>query len=329
MVRGLASLGFWRGLLWVLEMRSPHEWIIKALLQKSISKGRLLPLYHRLQRTHGRLREFHPKARSEYAAKLYADLLPWSSLRGANMVEIGTGWVPVLPLILHVMGAGRIDTYDLSRHLQKGLTVASLPLLRQCLPDVARRTGLNVEKLEGGLQELIVKATTADRILAEANISYHAPANASATRHKDKSIDIVYSNLVLEHVTPRALDKILCESYRILRDGGFCWHNIDFSDHYAATQPHLSPINFLRYSDSFWSLVGQNDILYQNRMRRSQYVERFVAAGFAVVACVDHLSERVVAELKQGFRVSAEFRNLDERDLAVTASRFVLRKQGK
>ena len=55
---------------------SSSAWLPKALAQKAISMLGLLPMYHRAQRRGGRLKNFHPLARSEYAAKLAADVAP-------------------------------------------------------------------------------------------------------------------------------------------------------------------------------------------------------------------------------------------------------------
>src|SRR4051812_19012841 len=100
-----------------------HLWVAKALAQSFVCRTHLLGLYHFGQRSRGRLRAFHPRSRIEYAAKLYSDIQGLRDVEGAVIVEVGTGWVPVVPLALHLMGAARIVTYDLNRHLQPGLTL--------------------------------------------------------------------------------------------------------------------------------------------------------------------------------------------------------------
>src|SRR5665213_3487845 len=109
--------------------RGSSGWISKALSLKTISALGLLPLYHQMQARAGRLRSFHPSSRIEYAAKLYQDV---GSIERFNIVEIGTGWVPVVPVGLYLLGAQKVISFDLSRHLQRNLTIEALPKFRDC-----------------------------------------------------------------------------------------------------------------------------------------------------------------------------------------------------
>ncbi len=303
---------------------SHYSWIPKAVAQKAVSTMGLLPLYHRAQRRGGRLRAFHPSARSEYAAKLVIDTRDFVPLAGASLIEIGTGWVPVVPLLLHLMGAARCLTFDLNRHLQPELTLSIVPLLAECFPDLVRRTGMDPAPWHDRL-ELLRGASTFEALLERAGIEYRAPGDASQTGLPAASADIVYSNLVLEHVTPAALGAIHREAARVLRPTGVAWHNVDFSDHYAATNKQLLPINFLRYSDRFWNLLGQNDILYQNRWRRSHHVAEFEAAGLSVARAVDHRVDELRPVLDDGFPLQPEYAGIDHDELCVTSTRFVLK----
>src|SRR5690348_15254121 len=117
-----------------------HMWIPKAIAQKAISGLGMLPLYHRAQQIGGRLKDFHPATRVEYAGKLAKDV-GLERLAGAKVVEIGTGWVPVVPIGLYLLGVQSIDTFDLSKHLQPKLTMSALGKMRDCLLDLATRSG--------------------------------------------------------------------------------------------------------------------------------------------------------------------------------------------
>lgn len=299
------------------------RWMPKALAQKTISKLGLLRLYHRGQQTAGRLKNFHPDARVEYAAKLYADLAAHASIEGASMVEIGTGWVPVLPLALYLLGAKQIISYDLNRHLQPELTMRCVPLLRDCLPEIVRRTGADPAPLRQRLA-LLEQAGSIGELFALAGITYHAPADASRTGLADGSVDVVYSNLVLEHVTPAALESISIEARRILKPTGVCWHNVDFSDHYAATRRGMSKINFLAYSQRFWGRYGQNDILWQNRWRGADYRALFKRLRFELLAEIQHPSDEIRDDLSAGLKLDPAFSRFDADELSILSTRFVL-----
>lgn len=301
-----------------------HVWIAKAIVQSVVCKLGLIRAYYKGQQKVGRLNDFHPLTRSEYAAKLHADIADFARLDGASIVEIGTGWVPVVPLLLHAMGARNIVTFDLNRHLQADLTMRAIGLLPECLSDIHRRTGVDTGPMLDRLNRL-ASAKSLTQALSMANIDYRAPADASKSWLPRKSVDILYSNLVLEHIPVEPLKAIHLEARRILAPGGVCWHNIDYSDHYAATHSGLSEINFLRYSRRFWERVGNNDILYQNRLRRSAHLGLMQECGFEVLKCVDHHSPSAQVALATGFSAHPEFGALAEQDLLVSASRVVIR----
>jgi len=295
-----------------------HRWVGKALAQKTISALHLLPLYHQGQQWAGRLRNFHPNARIEYAGKLASEV-GLVRLAGARVAEIGTGWVPVIPMGLHLLGVASIESFDLSRHLRPGLTLRAASLLAECIPDLARRAGADPGTLRARAAALAA-APTLEALLEAMKFTYHAPADFSQSRIAPQSIDIVYSNLVLEHVTPSALRGILRESRRVLRPDGRCWHTVDYTDHYSHTLRGLSPLNFMRYGRRFWDALGQNDILYQNRLRRSDYVRAFEESGFEIESVRDFALPPAAAR-----EVHADFAHYSTGDLRCGSSRFVLK----
>lgn len=301
-----------------------HSWVVKALLQKAVCSAGLLPLYYAGQRTFGRLNNWHPARRIEYAAKLWLDTADLVPLADATVVEIGTGWVPVVPLGLHLMGAGRIVTFDLNRHFQAELTLRSVPLLRDCIGEIQRRTGLDPAPLHARLDRLMT-ADSPETLLRLAGIEYRAPADASRSGLPSGSVDLVYSNLVLEHIPESALRAIHAESRRILKPEGVAWHNVDYSDHYAATNRHVSATNFLRYSARFWSAVGNNDILWQNRLRKSQHQALLAASGLTQLRCVDHGIEGWPAAQQRVPALHDDWAATTDEDLRTTSSRFVVR----
>lgn len=292
-----------------------HRWIGKAILQRTISDLKLLPLYHVGQRVMGRLKNFSPADRLQYAGKLAADI-GLDKLQGARVVEIGTGWVPVVPMGLHLLGAGSIDTFDLSRHLQPELAVKSRLMLPMCVGELAQRAGAQV----GDIQKRLAKMPRDSwaEIAHHMRLSYRAPDDFRYSGIPDASVDVVYSNLVLEHIPPDVMWSILQECRRILKPGGVCWHNVDFTDHYSHTFRNLSPINFLRYGPKLWRLAS-NDILYMNRMRRIDYIRLFTSAGFTVTKshAYDMDDGRMV-------KVHPDFAGYSREELRCTACRFVL-----
>ena len=174
-----------------------HRWVAKAFLQKGISRLGLLPVYHAGQRVVGRLKDFDPQDRLQYAGKLAADI-GVDRLRGARVVEIGTGWVPVVPMGLHLLGAASIETFDLSRHLQPELSEQARLMLGRHLGELAQRAGAQVTELQSRLNQ--VPRDSWREIAHHMRIVYRAPEDFCYSGIPDASVDVVYSNLVLEHL---------------------------------------------------------------------------------------------------------------------------------
>ncbi|MBI3776336.1 MAG: methyltransferase domain-containing protein [Gammaproteobacteria bacterium] len=268
------------------------RWMLKALIQKFLAASKLVHTYHFLQRHLGRLPQFQPKTRIEYVAKLYVDVRPFIAIREASFVEIGTGWVPIVPIGLYLLGAESIDTYDLYRHVQKDMTLRCIQQYQSCLDELHRRSGVSREYIQSRY-ETLAQITDIDTLFKTCGIRYHAPHDFSKSSLATRSIDILYSNLVLEHVSIQALDDIHREALRVLKNEGLCWHNVDCTDHYSHDDPSVSPINFLKYGEKQWARWGQNGFVYQNRMRATQYDERFKGIGFDIINETKYISDEI------------------------------------
>ena len=118
-------------------------------------------------------------------------------------------------------------------------------------------------------------------------IRYSAPADAADTGLSSGSIDACISTNTLEHIPLSSLKEIFTEVFRLLRSGGICSVKIDYSDHYSHTDPKISKLNFLKYSDEEWEAYNHT-MHYQNRLRHGDYVNLFSSLGFQILveSCV-------------------------------------------
>ena len=73
------------------------------------------------------------------------------------------------------------------------------------------------------------------------------------------------------------------EGKRLLRPGGLAIHHIDYSDHFAHSDPRLSPIHFLQYSEKQWARYAGNRYMYMNRLRHDDMLRLFEEAGHRIV----------------------------------------------
>jgi SAM-dependent methyltransferase len=240
-------------------------------------------------------------------------------LSGRTYLEIGTGWYPTFPTCFSLLGADRCLTYDLYRLLDFRLTQLMAARLSAHLGTIAQRTGVAEHDLRERLTT-ITEATDVDDFLQRARIEYHAPADASATTLPARSVDIVFSNSVLEHVTGDTLDALMRETRRLLKPGGLAIHSVNCGDHYAYFDRRITQINYLRYTDSQWRLWN-NDLQYQNRLRADDFIASAKRAGLKIVLNVQRPRPELLASIAS-MTIAPEFRRYSPEQLCTTSVTF-------
>ena len=129
----------------------------------------------------------------------------------------------------------------------------------------------------------LAAATTRDAALAACGARLLIGADALAAI-PDGAIDLVISDVVLEHVRRDALPGLLAGLARVSAPGALGRHAIDIHDHVGGG------LNTLRFAPGFWesAWVGRSG-LYVNRMGLGAMVAAFQAAGFSA-----EVTERLV-----------------------------------
>jgi len=132
-------------------------------------------------------------------------------------------------------------------------------------------------------------------------------------------IDAIASTNTFEHIPEAEIYEIIKTMYDMLNDEGLCSIIVDYSDHYAHTDPNIGPRNFLRFSDKQWERHNHN-CHYQNRLQHSQYISAFARAGFDVeVARVTRAPDKLPDYIDEKFR--------GFEDLNAISAHFLLRKR--
>lgn len=231
-------------------------------------------------------------------------------IRG-DVLEVGSGWVPVIPLLFHLCGARRVVMTDIERLMDAQTIERARQVVGAELGRVARELGLD-------------EAEAAARLRSGFDPDYLVGWDSA--RHPAGSVDVVVSRAVLEHVPPPAIEAWTADFSRILRPGGVMCHVIDNSDHWEHHDKTLSRIDFLRYEDGlFWRLACRDPQAYQNRLRHSDYLALFRRHGWTAVVDEGTPDEKCLRDLRT-LPLASPFRGRDPRDLAILSSVFVLRR---
>lgn len=304
------------------------NWRIKGVLQKllSVAPGGVR-INDLLQQTVGGLRNFESNVATKVSDwAILADHMTQLGmpLQGRRYLEIGTGWFPTLPVCFSLGGAEHCATFDLVHHLNPRLTTRMLTLLSSHLPAIADAAVQPRAAVEAAYTDLI-GANSVPALLERARIDYHAPADAAATPLPPESVDVVFSNSVLEHVPPAVIRRLMEESRRILRPGGLSIHSANCGDHYAYFDSSITPINYLTYSERAWRF-WDNRLLYQNRLRPIDFLDMAEQAGLEVVRAIYRPRPELFDALPR-LAIAPEFQSYKPEQLCCTSVDFVARKR--
>ena len=298
------------------------HWKVKVLAQFVLSR---LPageqINHRLQMRNGSLSDATIAHRIPIIAERLAFLSRHGSVQSAKVLEVGTGWIPLNPLLLYLLGADEIHTYDHVRHLRFGSAKRCVAVLERAVPHLAAALPVDEASLRRRLEPLKL-ASTLDELLARARIIYRAPADACQSGLAEKSVDLFYSYAVLEHVSREVVVGLTRESARVLKPSGIAFHVIGCQDPYNGRG--VSKVDFLQHPEWAWKFFVKNRISYHNRMREKEYLGIFTSFGAEVVAAQNEVDPHDV-ELVRRMKVDKQFSGMTAEELAVNRSEVIYR----
>ena len=159
------------------------------------------------------------------------------------------------------------------------------------------------------------------------NITYIAPADAGRVDLPGASFDIYLSTNFLEHIAREELLHILRHGKGLLKPGGLSVHLIDNSDHNARELYGAARFDFLRFDDAEWAGMDDDRTKNTNRLRSSEYIPIFEAAGFSILETQATIDYEARAAIKAGaLPLSPRFRDMAADDLATRTSLITARK---
>ena len=245
------------------------------------------------------------------------------SVRGATICEIGAGWHPTIPLCFYLAGAGSVQATDINRHMDDRIAMQALDALEPHLDKIVHCAKSDAGATRKRLNRLR-NADSLEHMLSIAGIIYrHGPTAGPIAYCAPGSIDIVYSNNVLEHVPAPEINKLSHDTARALRTGGVAVHAVACNDHYAHFDRSISFVNFLQYSDEEWE-KWDNGILWQNRLRAPDFV-RLCNIPAARLVYRQQYTRPGSLEAIKGMSIPERFAGYALEDLAATTVHLVTR----
>jgi SAM-dependent methyltransferase len=237
----------------------------------------------------------------------------------ATVLEIGSGWEPVIPILFSLKGARQVILTDKYRLCMRSGIQAALQSLRSHEREILARLGY-----QDDVSRKLAVGSDFEEALHSLGLRYLAPCDCQRLDLPPNSVDIVISRAVLEHIPPPVVGNIFRESLRLLRPGGIVCHIVDNSDHWEHRDKRISRVNFLRFSDGVFKWTCLNPQHFQNRMRHSEYVHMLRGTGFEVLDAEPTVDERSIEVLKT-LRLADRFKQFPPDDLAAIGSLILAR----
>ena len=246
--------------------------------------------------------------------------------KGRVFLEVGTGRAAMVPLAYWLMGVGHTVTFDRNRYLTAELIREHLKYASEHVDEIRAMFGslLEEDRFDKLLKISSSYSLSVNVMLDKFAIEYLAPSDAGKTGLHDRSIDFHTSRVVLEHIPRDELVQILQEGNRVVRPDGLFVHRIDYSDHFAQTDPSTSRINFLQHSDLEWEKLAGNRYMYANRLRHDDFLELFESVGHDVLSAEADIDRRALEALEcDELTVDARFLGKSNEVLSTTGAWIV------
>ena len=274
--------------LQLLRFNLPHsalsKWILKAVVQKAISflpyKENINFFFQKYVTKGVELNDTHFGYKLAAARDhiRYYDQYGSATADRSTVLELGTGWYPIVPTMLFLAGFGQIVSVDIRSWMTRDRQLLAINRmlnyyetgqLQAYLPQLREDRLMVLREICAANPETLTAADISARIHLQ-------PLVMDATRldFADDYFDFICSNNTFEHVYTPVLRGILTEFKRVLKPDGVMSHFIDLSDHFAHLDPSIDIYHFLRYSRRQWQLID-NAIQPQNRLRWRDYVQLY------------------------------------------------------
>ena len=257
------------------------------------------------------------EARPRLILDLLREAAPTVAVRALTPhLDLGAGWLPMIPLGLHQHGLRGQWLVDVRKQLRPEPAIAAARWLD------ARRGNLPAldpprEASRDGLARWLAERDIHD--IAPAVPPYDLPSGG---------FGLVTCWQVLQYPPAPAVLAIHAEAARLLRPGGFYVAEIWLDDQYAVADPSLPRFHFLRYGHRSWARWFDNRFTPMNRLRPSDHAKLLEGLPFErLLWCVEGGGSAELAELAR-CPPHSDFAAYAREDLAATRLTFVMRRNG-
>jgi SAM-dependent methyltransferase len=199
---------------------------------------------------------------------------------GHVLLELGTGWVHAGSLYSALLIDASITAFDVWDCRSLYATKTELSRIEASI-QMAENHSPSDKKRARERAKMALQAQTFDELYKILNITYVVDEEGVLPL-PDHSVDMIYSQDVLEHVTREAFDASIKEWRRVLKPRGRFLALVGLDDHLAHYDKAKSMKEYLYHSDKLWDYLLSNGLQYINRLTATEIVKAFQRNGFEV-----------------------------------------------
>jgi len=242
---------------------------------------------------------------------------PVEWLRAASHLDLGTGWLPSVPMTFHALGISRQYLVDISPHLSPEAVVDTAEMFRSIAPQV----GIKFPRLPVVPRRGLSLAAT----LEPFGMTYAAPYDDMVGQIAG-SVDFATATHMMLHLN-RATMLAFCRSvHKLLKPGGYFLAQHHLRQLFDGLLSKTSPFFALRYSDWFWENSVNSPMMSYNRLRAPDYREILEESGFELAHLEVEPGRPEDFALLERAKIHPKFMRYTEDELAARAVFFVARK---
>src|SRR5579862_2049472 len=187
------------------------RWQWKCLIDTAKA---LLPYEHQLRKAKYQLFSYREEAgRDSWTIQEGLEQIDWirsvRPLESLSVLEVGSGWQPIIPVLFSLAGAGRVLMTDMVRLCTPASLQAALRSLMKHKSLIVER--LRVSENTFDLSTSWDPSLDVDQALGRLRLKYLAPCDCQHLDLPSESLDVIVSRAVLEHIPPPVIDNIFLE----------------------------------------------------------------------------------------------------------------------
>tara|TARA_Y100000591_G_C21849848_1_gene711002 strand:+ start:3560 stop:4435 length:876 start_codon:yes stop_codon:yes gene_type:complete len=158
-----------------------------------------------------------------------------------------------------------------------------------------------------------------DKMLSYVNGNYFYNGLQSLKMIKSSSLNLIFSQAVLEHVRRNEFEETMEQCFRLLKPSGIMSHVVDFKDHLGGG------LNNLRFPSSLWEQdwFASESGFYTNRLKLSEMLSICENIGFKIKVISTSRWDNLPNKRAQ---LAKEFHKLSDDDLLISGSHLIMTK---